>query len=47
MKVKTIINEIAFEKDCSLREARKIYESYKKTGKVKELEARLKAHKEV
>ena len=47
MKAKTIIREIAFEKNCTLKEATAIYRAYKAQGKLQELIERLKYHKEV
>lgn len=47
MKADTIIKEIAFEKNCTLRKATEIYRDYKRQGRVEELTLRLKYHKEV
>lgn len=43
----TIIREIAFEKECTLRQAKEIYNGYKKKNKLSELEQKLKNHKEI
>jgi len=47
MNTNTIIHEIAFEKECSIREAREIYEDYKENNKLPELLDKLKYHKEI
>ena len=47
MKKETLINEISFEKNCSKIKAIQIYEQYKQQNKLKELENKIKNHKEV
>lgn len=47
MTKNTILHEIAFEKECSLREAEEIYEKYKENDKLPELLDKLKYHKEI
>lgn len=47
IKKETLINEISFEKNCSISKAIQIYEEYKKKNKLKELENKVKNHKEV
>lgn len=41
------IKEIAFEKNCTLRQATLIYNEYKSKGMLAELRKRLKNHQEV
>lgn len=47
MTVSSLIREIAFEKDCSIRKATQIYKQYKSEGKLDELLYKIKYHKEV
>lgn len=47
MEKSTTINEIAFEKNCSIRKATEIYEKYKKDKKLGKLIKKLKNHEEV
>ena len=47
MTKSTIIHEIAFEKNCSLKKATEIYQHYKNSGNLEELLYKLKYHKEV
>lgn len=42
-----LIKEIAFEKNCTLRQAFLIYKNYKSQGKLTELIKKLKNHQEV
>ena len=42
-----LIKEIAFEKNCTLRQAIIIYNDYKSKGKLTELVQKLKNHQEV
>lgn len=47
MEKSTIINEIAFEKNCSVRKATEVYEKYKKDKKLDKLIKKLRNHEEV
>lgn len=47
MTKNVLIKEIAFEKNCTLRQATLIYNDYKSQGKLTELIQRLKNHQEV
>ena len=47
MTVETLIRELAFELNCSLRKARNIYKAYKSAGRLEELIHNVKYHKEV
>ena len=47
MTKSTVIAEVAFEKNCSIRKATEIYEKYKNKGKLDKLIEKLKKHQEV